>query len=167
LEAYFVHGTKPEEFLRNHDDIYDFFKRTKVNKSDTLLSNVYDEKNNLVSSEEIQRITRYYISGSQHYDKETKTYSYVGTGTTLIKQMPPLRNVKALEKRALFIKEGMTAKEADTKMIRYNNIEAGYLCSYANNMGLVTEEEIKSKINYDYYINEVYKVINMINYDNK
>lgn len=167
LEAYFVNGVEPEKFIRDHDDVYDFFKRTKINRSDKLLSRVYDDKNNVVSSEEIQRITRYYISGSQHYDKESKTYSNVGTGTTLIKQMPPLKNKKALEKRALLIEGGMTAKQADIEMIRYNNVEAGCLCSYANDMNKENVEHIKQNINYDYYINEVYKVINMINHNGK
>lgn len=141
LEAYFVNNIKPEEFIRNHNDMYDFFKRTKINKSDNLFSRIYDENGNISNQKEIQRITRYYISGYQEYHKDSKTYSYHGSGTTLIKIMPPLK---------------------DKTQNREFNIEAGYLCEICNNLSNITNEEIKNKINYQYYIDEVYKVINLI-----
>lgn len=141
LEAYFVDGIEPEKFIYEHDNIYDFFKRTKINRSDKLLSRVYNEKGNVQSQDEEQRITRYYVSGYQEYHKDTKTYSYHGTGKTLIKIMPPLKG-----------------KTEDREF----NVEAGYLCIVCNDMNRVTVDEIKSKLNYQYYIDEVYKVINLI-----
>lgn len=141
LEAYFVEGISPEEFIHNHNDIYDFFKRTKLNRSSSLLSRVYDEKGNVSSQYELQRITRYYVSGYQEYHKDTKTYSYHGTGNTLIKVMPPLKG-----------------KENDREF----NIEAGYLCTECNDMNATSVEQIKSKLNYQYYVDEVYKIIDLI-----
>ncbi len=169
LEAYFVYGKPVEEFIKNHDDVYDFFKRTKVNRTDKLYTRLYDENAQITSEEEVQRIVRYYISGSQQYHKETKTWSYTGTGGTLIKEMPPL--AQKLTKKLLtdFAKEQKNGypgtlddyKESLIKP-RESNIEAGYLCSIANDMDLISVEQIKSSIDYQYYIDEVYKIIDSI-----
>ena len=69
-EAYFVHGTDPEEFIRNHTIFADFYGRVKLT----------DKKHKLVGrngEEEIklEKITRYYVA----YD-----------GYDLVKIMPPL-----------------------------------------------------------------------------
>jgi hypothetical protein len=69
IEAYYVNNMPVEEFIRNHKDIYDFFKRTKLNKLSYLLG-VKEETIHL------NRVTRYYIA------KE---------GYELIKVMPPLK----------------------------------------------------------------------------
>jgi len=81
VEAYFVDGIKPEVFLRNHQDTYDFFKRTKIRKTDTLISR------NLKNQESIeQRITRYYISGEILKDNKYKQRVIIGSGDILIKK---------------------------------------------------------------------------------
>lgn len=169
LEAYFVEGKPVEEFIRNHDDVYDFFKRTKVNRTDTLYLRVLGEKGNIISQEEVQRIVRYYISGYQEFDKENKTYSNKGVGATLIKEMPPLAQKETKKMLTDFnkeVKNGFTGtyEEYKESLIkpRNTNIEAGYLCTIVNDMDLTSDAQIKSKINYQYYIDEVYKVINLI-----
>ena len=91
-------------------------------------------------SNEVQRITRYVISGEIFYDKQTKTYNKVGTGYSFIKQMPPLPG---------------------KDVIRNNSVEAGYLCTPFNVLTDNTEG-IKNIIYYPYYIKEVYKTINVI-----
>ena len=169
LEAYFVNNVEPEEFIKNHSDIYDFFKRTKVKRSDKLFSKVFDEKGNISSQEEIQRITRYYVSGYQEYDKETKNYFYYGSGITLIKEMPPLVKVskKLQDAYKKAVEEGyekdFDSFKKETALPRNSNIEAGYLCTIVNDMDLTSEEYIRQTLNYQYYIDEVYKVINLIN----
>ena len=113
LEAYFVDGISPEDFIPNHDNIYDFFKRTKINKSDKLLLTEYDEKGNIISEQETQRICRYVISGETFYDKESKSYSSEGQGHTLIKRMPPLHNVNANKKRLKLAEDGHTSEQIE------------------------------------------------------
>lgn len=169
LEAYFVDNKPIEEFIRNHDNVYDFFKRTKVNRTDKLYARVFDENDHIKSEEEVQRIVRYYITGSQHFDKETKKFSYNGQGITLIKEMPPLAQKETKKMLTDFnreVKNGYlgTYEEYKESLIkpRNSNIEAGCLCTIANDMDLTSAEEIKSKIDYQYYINEVYKVIDLI-----
>lgn len=158
LEAYFTKGISPEEFVKNHDDIYDFFKRTKIKRSDKLFFREYDKKGNILMEEELQRVTRYIISGyieEEKYKVKSETsnrmltrryYHNRGNGRTLIKEMLPLK--------------GKTEP-------RNNNVEAGYLCSVFNDLNGVDKEYIKSLIYHQYYIDEVYKVINLIESDNK
>lgn len=169
LEAYFVENKSVEDFIRNHDDVYDFFKRTKINKSDTLYARTLDEYGNISNQEEIQRVTRYFVSGSQDFDSESKTFLYSGTGTTLIKEMPPLEtkeSKKLLTEYAKMVKNGyegtLTEYKEFVKKPRNTNIESGYLCTVINNMDDMSSQEIKKIINYQYYIDEVYKIINLI-----
>lgn len=172
LEAYFVHGIDVQTFIYNHTDLYDFFKRTKVNKTDRLLTVVYDEDGNVISDNEIQRITRYLISGEVVYTKETKKYHNVGQGISLIKEMPPIepKDSKKLRDAYSFatIEQGYEVSFEEfkqlVKKIRHNNYEAGFLSTVVNQM--ITDEEIKKIIYYPYYIAEVYKIINVIERNN-
>lgn len=174
LEAYFVDNKPVEEFIRNHDDIYDFFKRTKINRTDTLYARLLNEQGNIISQEEVQRIVRYYISGYQQFDKDSKTFIQHGTGVTLIKEMPPLAQKETKKMITDFNKEVKngylgTYEQYKESLIkpRNTNIEAGYLCTVANDMKLTSIEEIKSTIDYQYYIDEVYKIINLIEHNDK
>ena len=174
LEAYFVDNKPVEKFIRNHDDIYDFFKRTKINRTDTLYARLLNEQGNIISQEEVQRIVRYYISGYQQFDKDSKTFIQHGTGVTLIKEMPPLAQKETKKMITDFNKEVKngylgTYEQYKESLIkpRNTNIEAGYLCTVANDMKLTSIEEIKSTIDYQYYIDEVYKIINLIEHNDK
>lgn len=176
LEAYFVKGISVEDFIYNHTDYYDFFKRTKINKSDRLLARVSDQHYNIVSDIEVQRITRYLVTGEVSYSKETKLFSYLEKGISLIKEMPPIvltpakkeELIRALEERfhtkKSYTKEMFEKDKAElgTKL-RYINMEAGYLCTSVNKM--IPDEQIKQLIYYPYYINEVYKVIKEIEHE--
>lgn len=63
---YLLNGTEPSEFLRKHDDAMDFLLRAKVPRTSRLMYGV----------QEIQRISRYYVSNG---------------GQPLVKVMPPLK----------------------------------------------------------------------------
>ena len=142
LEAYFIDGVLPEDFFRDHDDVYDFFKRTKIPGNSKLVSRIYDEDGNIVQETLGQNISRYLITGKTLYDKKTKKYSKVGRGETLIKIMPAL-------------------KGKEEKGPREFNVEEGWLCTVVNTLP-DNLDDLKSIINYDYYINEAYKVINAV-----
>jgi hypothetical protein len=68
-EAHLVHGRNIEEFIRNHDDPYDFYLRAKVPRSSRLVIRSGKEEKLL------RNITRYYVSNE---------------GGRLVKIMPPL-----------------------------------------------------------------------------
>lgn len=78
VEAFLIKGTAVHDFIHNHNDIFDFMMRGKVNRTDrlTIVKNL----------EEIdqQRTIRFYFST---------------TGGELIKYMPPLRKEKDLAKQ--------------------------------------------------------------------
>lgn len=157
LEAYFVDGQTPEDFIHNHENVYDFFKRTKIRKSDKLLKCVMNLSGDITSSSELQRITRYLITGETI--KREKEYHQIGTGYTFMKEMPavPSKVIKMMEE------ENVSKQKAEEILIRRNNIESGYLCSEFNS--ITNEAEIRKLVYYPYYINEVYKVINQIEND--
>lgn len=170
LEAYFVKGIKPEDFIINHDNIYDFFKRTKLDRSSKLLCRTVDQYGNEKSSFEEQRVSRYYISGTQEVNKSKKVreLTQTGSGYSLIKIMKPLHN--ALEKAHLRINN--STKPLKDEMIvailnkasadRETNLEVGYKCIVVNNVDEDILKTVKNSIHYQYYIDEAYKVINVI-----
>lgn len=157
LEAYFTDGIEPEHFIQNHDNVFDFFKRTKIRKSDKLLNTIIDINGNLNDVNQLQRITRYLITG-EVIERE-KEYHCIGEGYVLIKQMPatPSKVVKLLEE------SNITKEQAEKQLVRRNNIESGYLCTECNSLDNI--EDLKSKIYYPYYIKEVYKVIKQLEND--
>lgn len=172
LEAYFTEGKDVREFICNHTDYYDFFKRTKVNKSDKLFERDFDSNLNLISEQEVQRITRYLVTGQLIQNNQTKQYEKTGSGISIIKEMPPIGVHTKLGQKSLIslnkkLDTGkLTVEEYDQAVIdlqtkpRNNNFEAGYLCTSVNQM--IPDEQIKSLIYYPYYIDEVYKIINVI-----
>lgn len=172
LEAYFVRGEDVQTFIYNHTDYYDFFKRTKVNKVDKLYMRKFNMYNELVFQQEIQRVSRYLVSGEINYDKETKLFNDIGTGYSLIKEMPPLKPDSVQGKKRLAsldkkFENGKIKEEEYNQSVNdlFNNprttdFEADHLCTVMNQ--LPSEDVIKNHIYYPYYINEVYKIINSI-----
>jgi len=117
VEAYLEKGTSVEEFVKNHDDKYDFMLRAKIPKAYDLVT----VDNNGVETKE-QNVTRYYVSTS---DK----------AKTLIKVMPPLK--------------GKTDN-------RRNNVQSGRKVIVCNNIVDFIDE-----IDYDYYIEEASKLVDI------
>jgi len=68
-EAHLVHGQEIGDFIRNHDDPYDFYLRAKVPRTSRLVLRDGDKETTL------RNITRYYVSNQ---------------GGQLVKIMPPL-----------------------------------------------------------------------------
>lgn len=111
VESHFINGSNIEEFIRNHDDPFDFMLRTNVPRSSKLLYESGD------SSETLQNVTRYYISNQ---------------GGQLVKLMPPLKG------------------KSEWRRIKIQN---GFVVTPVNTFdGQITD------INYDWYIEEAYKL---------
>lgn len=96
-EANLVHNIKIDEFIKNHDDVFDFMLRTKVPRSSTL---IWGEK-------QVQNTSRYYMSKN---------------GNPLTKIMPPLKG--KVENRHIRIHVGENVrvmnKMNDVKDINYD-----------------------------------------------
>lgn len=163
-EAYLIHGKDYRKFIEGHSDIYDFMSRVKVPRSNRLIS--VDEFG--VESVE-QKISRYYVSNS---------------GVDLIKVMPPLAGEKtvkvwlnhkkgeevetespsqevSLHKRIekgeiTFVREYQKKNEE-----RPQYIEAGYKVTICNNI-----KNYRCDVNFDYYVSEAEKLINVLELKN-
>jgi len=70
LNAYFVDGIPVKKFIYLHEDLYDFFLRAKINRTDKLLAFSSDD-----TFYEEQHLCRYYVANE---------------GYKFIKEMPPL-----------------------------------------------------------------------------
>jgi len=147
VESYFMHDKDITEFIHNHDDVYDFFLRTKVPRSSHLLC----------GDEQVQNVSRYYVSE---------------TGGALTKIMPPTQpliekwhsvahwkhrdNGKTVNaKKAPSGKYDQIAKPSDTPPDRRMSINKGYLVTVCNS---IAGHEFND-INHDYYITEARKLV--------
>lgn len=149
-EAHLIRGENISEFIKAHEDPFDFMLRTKVPRSSKLMLNLGGEEVRL------QNITRYYISVE---------------GGELIKVMPPLDKVKMGklyrnddgEELVLKTKTEYTRYEKKgykfiedvelPKEERRIGINTGQKVTVCNDMVNVTDN-----INYQYYINEAEKL---------
>jgi hypothetical protein len=160
-EAYLVHGTDVREFVENHDDVYDFFGRTKVPRNSMLQ---HGEKR-------VSNIVRYYISTE---------------GAKLEKVMPPRGPLGEFCRAnsltdSLFTSvmteigpgvwdERIHTKNRSTYGKRVNIIHSGYRVEICNDLrGLVdmielglTPIELFPDINYEFYIKEALKLTSLL-----
>lgn len=170
LEAYFIHGTKPEDFIIKHENVYDFFKRTKLDKSSRLVCRTVDKYGDEVNFYEEQRVSRYFISGTQEVNKSKKVreLEQTGSGYSLIKVMKPLHNaIEKAQKRIDNSKKPLSEEQIvailnKAQSDRETNLEVGYKCTVINHLAKGDLEKVKNSIHYQYYIDEAYKVINVI-----
>lgn len=168
LANYFLYGVCVEDTILHHLDnvgdtiipkdkdslyqnygIYDFCHGSKMKgKEDTLYSR--EIKGLEIIDTELARMNRYYVSNE---------------GVELIKKLPPLEKNKLThtDKEKLKNPSQLNIFDIieDTALIdpndREHNIEAGYKCILFNKY----KESNDYNINYDYYINECNKIINI------
>lgn len=153
VENYILHGTDPEEFIRKHDNKYDFMLRTKVPRSSKLVmvdSNGVDHQT--------QNICRYYISTE---------------GMDLVKVMPPLTETKTEEVWVNHELMDEVVISAKTDIAKYKKkgytishtvetpcedrrfmVESNWKCKVCNDIS-----EFQWDIDYDYYIERTWKLI--------
>jgi len=133
LQKYFIDNINPEQFIKNHTNIFDFCLAIKGKGLNKFIS-----FNKLTQEEiELQKINIYYISNN---------------GTNLLKKLPKLEDKKASNQIDIFGNVDTGIREAE--------VEAGWLSTIYN------KHEEKSidqyDINYQFYIDKCYKIINQI-----
>ena len=152
-EAYLVRGEDPEEFIRNHNDKFDFMLRTKVPRSSKLV--LVDEHD---VDHQTQNICRYYVSEK---------------GMDMVKVMPPVNPTKTeklykcpetSEEIVISTKGDITKyekkgfeyiKDVETKCPdRRLGIEAGWKVKVTNDI-----KEFDWDIDYHYYVEKTWKLI--------
>lgn len=133
LEQYYLNGIKPEEFIKSHKNIFDFCLGAKSKGKMSFIA--LDKKTG--NEDILQRINRYYISN---------------TGIHLLKRLPPLEDKKISNQIDIFgsIDDGT----------REHEVESGWLSTIYNTH---IQKDIKDyNINYNFYIEGAYKIINQI-----
>lgn len=154
LKEYYINNILPEDTIRNHNNIFDFCKAVKGNKS-------------------IEFITRDWVNKEiVEYPQQKKVNRYIVTnnGCQLIKILPPLQNKDGTFKRdklANYKKDNPAQlnlfdfiPDVVQSVNREFGIEAGYKVQILN---IIESKNIQDyDINFDYYINEAYKIINQI-----
>ena len=171
VEAHLVHGKNVREFIENHDDEYDFYILGKCDRKSRLVLRTEE------GDEELQRNNRYYASTN---------------GGQLIKIMPPrakkltkklLTDFKRLG--AEFDKSELNEISDALEEIRFFDMdelrELGYnqaqlkafeLCQPQDReIGVTKESKVTvhnridklTNVNYDYYVDEAMKLINVLN----
>lgn len=138
LEKYFFEKVPVEQTITNHEDIFDFCKAVKATGDAHL--ELWTYKDGILNKETLQKTCRYYVSN---------------TSSTLMKCMPPLdEKIKNPNQISLF--DFVEDVKEDTP--REHNVEKGYQIQLFNQSFLSDNYNI----NYDYYIEECNKIINVI-----
>lgn len=151
LYEYYVHNTPVENYIKSHTDIYDYLKMAKSIGQNTLELWHYNQYGQTVI-EPLQKINRYYMSSTSN--------------RILMKKMPPVAKLTHTEKH----KQKVNANQMDifdivedvkVEVEREGNVEAGYKVTIFNKFE--HKDNITDyNIDYSYYINECYKIINVI-----
>jgi hypothetical protein len=150
LKEYYVNNISVEDTIKNCTDIFKFCKGAKSKGQNTLELWSYDEYGSTIK-EPLQKMNRYYVSSES--DK------------ILMKIMPPLDKLTYTDKYRKNINANQMnifdlIDDVKVDIERESNIEAGYKVTIFNKY--VKKDMNEYKINYDYYINECYKIINVI-----
>ena len=172
--AAILNGVSIPEFIRNHDDIFDFFLLAKVGRTDSLeLRNDIDWDGVTVfenqTMEKIQRISRYYVSND---------------GDRLVKIMKPLKrrtnNVDMVYRGWVSKKvSGFNKNLTVTSQYEYDNAlavgyrskdggdythtpkrEIGIQSEYTVTVVNTITPELTYDVNYAFYIKEAEKLVN-------
>lgn len=152
IESYLVHGQCIDDFIKNHRDPYDFCLRAKVPRNNRLVMRWQN-----VGDQELQRITRYFISK---------------TGGQLVK-IAPARGTPGEYKRANSLTDqyfnsvmaeigsGIWDSRIHTKnKSKYdNNVETNINSGWKSTDCSDMDKFDWSKVNYDWYIAEAEKLI--------
>lgn len=133
LEKYFINNIPVEKTIKEHNNIYNFCLGVKSIGQNRLIAFNKEEQTEV----ELQKINRYYISKN---------------GVHILKRLPKLENKKALMQFDIFggIDDGT----------RESEIQAGWKSTIFNKF--VKKEIEEYNINYKYYIQECYKIIDKI-----
>lgn len=146
-EAALVHGVDIETFIRTHDDLFDFYLRTKVPRSSSLEW----------GGDQVANTVRYYISNE---------------GKPLEKIMPPAGPSGAYKKkngvpdhyyREVLKEVGSNwderihTKNKSTYAERRTAIHTGWCVQLCNDLN--EHHFLKHTVNYDWYIKEVEKIV--------
>ena len=137
LNNYYLNGTPIRDTICNHDDIMDYCSAVKVGSS---FSSVYYLKDDV--KQDVQKSIRYYVSNDGGYLFKVKESEPTWDNMSSPEHIAAMQQLLAEGKKVT----ANHAIEADTKVTVFNDyVEKDNIADY--------------NINYDYYIEEVKKLI--------
>lgn len=151
LKEYYVNNISVEDTISKCTDIFKFCKGAKSKGQNTLELWHYDQYGQTVI-EPLQKINRYYMSSTSN--------------RILMKKMPPVAKLTHTEKHKQKVNVNQMdifdiIEDVKVEVEREGNVEAGYKVTIFNKFE--HKDNITDyNIDYDYYINECYKIINVI-----
>jgi hypothetical protein len=154
LEEYYLKGVLPDKTILDHTDIFDFCKAVKGNRAIKYKEKIWN--NNQWQEKQLQtRVNRYIVTNK---------------GSKLIKIMKPLENEDGSQKKDKLVKYRQEnplqldlfhfVEDVVIVKDRESEVEAGYYTQMMNRIDSLNIQDYD--INYNYYINECYKIINQI-----
>lgn len=161
-EAHLVHGTPLREFIKNHNDVYDFLGRTKVPRSSVLMH----------GNEQVQNTVRYYVATG---------------GRKLEKVMPAKEGMEGQFKKSPKVSDAeyfTVMKEIgpgvwDARIHTQNKsvhedrvigIHTGWgvtLCNDLSGAEWFHSNYHPDDLNYEYYIKQAEKLVHLMKHDNE
>lgn len=166
-EALLINGANVDEFIKNHDDIHDFFFQAKTQKSNKLM---WGDK-------EIQRSSRYYVAlqgeplhkiappakgnkvGAWCRAPKVDDSFYEFVLMEIDEQPAPPDAILDINGRPW--DERINTKNKSQYKIRGTAHHKGYVVQLANDITDIDRgDDWRININYQYYIDEAYKLIN-------
>ena len=158
-EAALVHGQDIRDFIKNHDDLFDFMLRAKVPRGSKLM---IEYPKDSICNRQLQNISRYYISvqggslikvmpptAKQITGAQFGIYHYHNTRGGDYFASTPTQKQHAVDKGYTFI--GHSVPEPQDRRI---GIEVGWLVTECNNI-----QHANVPINIEYYVQEAEKLV--------
>ncbi len=173
VEKYFYEGIQPEDYIPEHKDTYDFFKRVKLPKKFSLQMSTLKEEIIIKRTKKGKELQRKIVHVIPEYKLQNITRYYVAKeGYTITKIMPPAPKGKSLDDLIeIGVEDGNIIYELRKNIPellkqfnenRQSIIEVGYICIDCNDLRNVDLQELRKNINYQYYIDKARKVIEAI-----
>jgi len=156
LKEYYVNNIRPEDTIKNHTDLFDFCKVAKAIGKAKYIDRIWSKDQNKFVFNKLQKVNRYIVTND---------------GTKLIKLLPQLEHEDGTLKKDKIanyrkgnpLQIDMFHVVNDPIIIkdRESEVEAGYQTKILNRINSIDIKDYN--INFEYYIKEVYKIINQIN----
>ncbi len=169
VEAALIRDCDVEDFIRNHDDIFDFMLRTKLNRSDNLV--IKDDDGDETP---LQNTTRYYVAKEGgfltkisppakgkivgQWKRATKLTDHFYE--SVLEELGNGNHVDDLDVLGLPWDERINTKNKSKYIIRRTGLKLGQIVAPCNDI----RDAVYSNIDFDYYIAEANKLINVILY---
>lgn len=167
LEAYYIKGIDPEEFINKHDNMFDFCARGKVNK-DFYLEAVTNPKNIKVTDEDLAKIGwklgKTYGDFDEWYNSEGRTDMQADIGEILKQKIEKESRVKYNKLiRYYAAKEGIKLYKIKRPSCRTNaakvsEVLADHCCQVVWNNPVNADEHLKN-VDRQFYIDKVKAII--------